>query len=65
MNKEVNELKKLHEFYKTGRFSKLGMATALKVDRRTIQRWFQGKHPPIKEHRLKIKNLITELNQKS
>lgn len=64
MNEDVNELKKLHEFYKTGRFSKSGIAQALKVDRRTVRRWFQGKHPPKEEHRLKIISLITQLKQK-
>lgn len=63
MNEEVNELKGLHEFYKTGRFSKLGIAIALGVDRRTVRRWFQGKHPPTEEHKKKIKDLVKELKK--
>ena len=59
----MEELKKLHEYYKTGRFSKLGMAIALGVDRRTVRRWFQGKHPPTEENLKLIKKLVTELKE--
>jgi len=58
------ELKKLHEFYKTNRYSKLGIAIALGVDRRTVRRWFQGKNPPTKKHLKLIKNLVQELKSK-
>lgn len=63
MNEEVKELKALHGFYKTGKFSKLGIAIALGVDRRTVRRWFQGKHPPTEEHKKKIKALVKELKE--
>ena len=63
MDEEVKELKELHDFYKTGRFSKLGIAIALGVDRRTVRRWFQEKHPPTEEHKKKIKSLARELKE--
>lgn len=63
MYKEIKELKELHEFYKSGRFSKLGIAIALGVDRRTVRRWFQEKHPPTEEHKKKINNLVKELKK--
>lgn len=61
MNSSLQELKNLHEFYKTGRYSKFGIAIALGVDRRTVRRWFQGKHPPTKKHEKLIKNLVQDL----
>jgi len=61
MEQPLEELKKLHEFYKTARYSKLGIAMALGVDRRTVRRWFQGKNPPTKKHQRLIKKLVQEL----
>lgn len=61
MDSCVEELKKLHETYKTDRFSKMGIAIALGVNRRTVRRWFQGKYPPTKKHQKLIKNLVQEL----
>lgn len=61
MEPQLIELKKLHEFYKTDRYSKFGIAIALGVDRRTVRRWFQGKNPPTKKHLKLIKNLVQEL----
>jgi len=63
MDAEVKELKELHEFYKTSKFSKLGIAIALGVDRRTVRRWFQGKYLPTEEHKKKIKALVKELTE--
>lgn len=59
----VEKLKELHEVYKTGRYSKLGISIALGVDRRTVRRWFQGKHPPTKKHLKLIKNLAKKLKE--
>ena len=64
MDPYLIELKKLHEFYKTSIYSKLGIAIALGVNRRTVRRWFQGKHPPTKIHLKLIKNLAQELKDK-
>lgn len=61
--KALQELKDLHKFYKTGRFSKLGIAIALGVNRRTVRRWFQGKNPPTKEHLKLIEKLMKELKK--
>lgn len=61
MDSYLIDLKEMHEFHKTGRFSKLGIAIALGVNRRTVRRWFQGKNPPTKEHSKLIKNLVEEL----
>lgn len=61
--KALQELKELHEYYKTGKFSKLGIAIALGVDRRTVRRWFQGKHPPTEEHGRLIEILVKELKK--
>lgn len=61
MDQHLIELKKLHEFHKTDRYSKLGIALALGVDRRTVRRWFQEKNPPTKKHLKLIKNFVQEL----
>lgn len=64
MDSHLIELKKLHEFYRSNRYSKLGIAIVLGVDRRTVRRWFQGKNPPTKKHLKLIKNLVQELKAK-
>jgi len=61
MDPYLIELQKLHKFHRTDRFSKMGIAIALGVDRRTVRRWFQGKNPPTKKHERLIKNLVHEL----
>ena len=63
MDSGVKELKELHEIYGSGEYSKLGIAIALGVDRRTVRRWFQGKHPPTEKHQKKIKKLVQELKK--
>ena len=63
MDPYLTELKKLHEFYKTDKFSKMGIAIAMGVNRRTIRRWFQGKNPPTKKHIKLIKGLIQKLKK--
>ena len=55
MDPDLTELKKLHDFHKTDRFSKMGIAIALGVNRRTVRRWFQGKYPPTKKHQRLIR----------
>ena len=64
MDPDLEELKKLHEVYKTDRLSKMGIAIALGVNRRTVRRWFQGKYPPTKAHQKLIKNLVQKLQTK-
>jgi len=63
MDPSLMELKKLHEFYKTDRFSKMGIAIAMKVNRRTVRRWFQGKNPPTKKHLKLIRDLVQNLQK--
>ena len=63
MDPYLTELKKLHEFYKTDRFSKMGIAISLGVNRRTIRRWFQDKNPPTKKHINLIKDLVQKLQK--
>ena len=63
MDSCLKELKELHEVYKTDRYSKLGIAIALGVNRRTVRRWFQGKHPPTKKHQKMIKKLVQEFKK--
>lgn len=63
MDPYLKKLKELHEVYKTGEFSKLGIAIALGVDRRTVRRWFQDKHPPTKKHQKSIENLVKKLQK--
>lgn len=63
MDPYLTELKKLHEYHKAGRFSKMGIAIALGVNRRTIRRWFQGKNPPTQKHIKLIKDLIRNLQK--
>ncbi len=65
MDPHVEELKRLHDFYKSDRYSKMGIAIALGVDRRTVRRWFQSKNPPTKKHQKLIKNLIEQLKIRS
>jgi len=61
MNKHLEELKRLHEYFKTDRHSKIGIARALRVDRRTIRRWFLGKSAPTEKHLKAIETLIRNL----
>ncbi|MFC1644306.1 hypothetical protein ACFL5C_03230 [Candidatus Omnitrophota bacterium] len=63
MNQALGELKKLHEFYKYGRYSKLGISIALEVDRRTVRRWLQGKTPPSEKHQKMIQKLVEDLKK--
>ncbi len=63
MNSSLEELKKLHEFYMYGRYSKLGISIALGVDRRTVRRWFQGKNPPSEKHQKIISKLVEDLRK--
>ena len=63
MDPYLAELKKLHDFHKTDRFSKMGIAIALGVNRRTIRRWFQGRNPPTKKHIKLIKDLTQKLQK--
>ena len=65
MDPHLEELKKLHEIYKTDRYSKLGISIALGVDRRTVRRWFQGKYPPTEKHLKLIKKLLEEFKKDS
>lgn len=64
MHPELEKLKELHRFYKTGSYSKLGIAKALGVNRKAIQRWFKGEFEPTKRHLAKIKSLVRELELK-
>ena len=61
MDPYLQELKRMHEAYNGGRFSKLGIAIALGVNRRTVRRWFQGKNPPTEKHQKIIKKLVQDL----
>ena len=63
MHQPLEELKKLHEFYRYGRYSKLGISIALGVDRRTIRRWFNGESPPSEKHRKMIIKLLEDLKK--
>ena len=63
MENLVEELKKLHLAHKTDRYSKMGIAIALGVDRRTVRRWFQGQSLPSEKHLKMIKKLITDLEK--
>lgn len=65
MDPYLEELKRLHEFYRSGEHSKLGISIALSVNRRTVRRWFSGEHPPTKKHLKKIKALVKNFKQKS
>jgi len=64
MDEYLQELKRLHDFYKTGPFSKAGIAICLGVNRRTVMRWFKGTHPPKKEHRVLIEQFVSEFKLK-
>ena len=63
MDPYLQKLKELHEYYKTGEFSKLGISIVLGVNRRTLRRWFQGKHPPTKKHLKLIRNFVEKLEK--
>ncbi len=64
MHPELEKLKELHRFYKTGPHSKLGIAKALGVDRKAVQRWFTDEFEPTKRHLAKIKSLVRKLELK-
>lgn len=64
MQPEVEKLKELHRFYKTGACSKLGIAKALGVNRKAVQRWFNSEFEPSVRHLVKIKALIRDLEAK-
>jgi len=61
MDSSLSELKKLHEFYNTDRFSKSAISKALDVDRRTLRRWLQGTSVPSEKHQKMIRELVEQL----
>ena len=61
MDKSMEELKSLHERFKSDRHSKAGISLALRVDRRTVRRWFKGTSVPTEKHLKAIKNLVAKL----
>ncbi len=62
MDKELEELKKLHKFYLYSDYRTKDIAEKLDVSARTIQRWLKGKTKPSEE---KLKQIRQYLAQKS
>ncbi|MDH5173646.1 MAG: helix-turn-helix domain-containing protein [Elusimicrobiota bacterium] len=64
MEKELQELKELHQFYLYHDYKTGDIARELGVSRRTVQRWFSGKARP-SENKLKhIRKLLIQKRPK-
>jgi len=64
MLKELDDWKKLHDFYKGNDFLTKDMADFLKISPRTIQRWIRGKTNPSAKELDLIKRYLSERTAK-
>jgi len=58
MEKELQQLKELHQFYLYHDYKTGKIARELGVSRRTVQRWFSGKARPTDEKLNQIRKLL-------
>jgi len=58
MEKELGELKELHQFYLYHDYKTGQLARELGVSRRTVQRWFSGKARPSAQKLKQIRKLL-------
>ena len=64
MAKEIEELRKRHQFYIYHDYKTGEIARHLKVSRRTVQRWLTGKTRPSEEKLKEIKKLLDEKSRR-
>jgi len=60
MEKELGELKELHQFYLYHHYKTPQIARELGVSRRTVQRWFSGKARPSDQKLKQIRKLLNK-----
>jgi len=60
MEKELQELKELHQFYLYHHYKTTQIARELGVSRRTVQRWFTGKSRPSDKKLNQIRKLLNK-----
>ncbi len=65
MEKELDELKQLHQFYLYHHYKTGDIAKELGVSRRTVQRWFSGKARPTDEKLNQIRKLLNRERRRS
>jgi len=64
MLKELDEWKKLHDFYSGSDFLTKDLASFLKISSRTVQRWIKGKTEPDSKELELIKIYLSEKTSK-
>ena len=64
MEKEIEELKKLHQFYLYHDYKTGEIAKKLNVSPRTVRRWLSGKTKPSDEKLKQIRKFLDEKRQK-
>jgi transcriptional regulator with XRE-family HTH domain len=60
MQKEIEGLKKLHQFYLYHDYKTVDIARDLNVSTRTVQRWLSGKTTPTEGKLNEIRKLLEE-----
>jgi len=63
MEKEIEELKKLHQFYLYHDYKTIDIARELNVSKKTVQRWFAGKTRPSEEKLKEIRRLLIRISK--
>ena len=64
MEKEIEELRKAHQFYLYRDYKTGEIAKYLKVSKRTIQRWLKGKNIPNIKKLRKIRKYLEKKREK-
>ena len=64
MEKELQELKELHQFYLYHDYKTGEIARELNVSTRTVQRWLSGKATPSEEKLKQIRKLLNKKRRK-
>ena len=64
MEKELQELKELHQFYLYHDYKTAEIARELNVSTRTVQRWFSGKARPSEKKLKQIRKLLNKKRRK-
>jgi transcriptional regulator with XRE-family HTH domain len=62
MEKELEELKKLHQFYLYYDYKTIDIARKLNVSKKTVQRWLSGKTKPTEEKLKEIRKLLIQIS---
>jgi len=64
MEKELQELKELHQFYLYHDYKTGEIARELNVSTRTVQRWLSGKATPSEEKLKQLRKLLHKKRRK-